>query len=120
MTKLLLVEDDPTLRSILRRQLEPRGYVTQSVASGEEALEVSTRETPEVILLDVNLPGINGFETLARLQQTPATAEIPVILLTVKDGTDDLMRGYKAGCVYYIPKPFSLEELLRGLEIALA
>jgi CheY-like chemotaxis protein len=116
--KLLIVEDDVRLREIMRRQLEMFGYAARAVGSGEEALEVAQQEGLDVILLDVNLPGISGFETIDRLRSMPATAAIPVLMLTARDNPEDLLRGYQSGCSYYVAKPFSTETLLRGLQIA--
>jgi DNA-binding response OmpR family regulator len=115
---VLIIEDDPVLQNILWRQLALSGYTPHSVCSGEEALEIANEEPPAVILLDLGLPGMSGFDTLERLHANEKTREIKVIMLTGQDADADVMRGYQSGCFYYIPKPHRLSELLRGLDMA--
>lgn len=115
---VLIVEDEPQIREILRRQLEISGYTSRGVATGEEALEIVAQEPPDVIVLDINLPGMSGFEMLETLRKNPDTARIGVVMLTAQDGYDDVIRGYNGGCTYYVPKPYRLRELLHGLALA--
>ena len=118
--RILIVEDDARLRSVLMTELQANGYEPLPVGSGEEALSVARREKPSIILLDVALPCIDGWETLRRLRADRATSAIPVVMLTASSGTDDIIRGYASGATYYVPKPYDLKELLRGLTMALA
>jgi DNA-binding response OmpR family regulator len=115
---VLIVEDEAQIRNILVRQLEMSGYTARGVETGEEALATVLKDPPDIVLLDVGLPGIDGFETLSRLRANPATKDIAVVMLTGQDADDSVMRGYSEGCAYYVPKPYRLTELLRGLDIA--
>lgn len=117
--KVLIVEDEEAVRRVLSRQLRANGYAPTAAGSGEEALSVAAQEKPDVILLDVTLPGIDGFETLRRLQEDSRTTAIPVVMLTGAGASEHIVRGYQFGAAYYIPKPYELDELLRGLELAL-
>lgn len=117
LNHVLIVEDDPAIRGLLCRQLEKSGYDPAAVERGEDALRIAAVRPPDVILLDVALPGIDGWETLSRLQSNARTARIPVVMLTGSGMPDDIIRGYRAGAAYYVPKPYSLDELLRGLRI---
>ena len=118
--RVLIVEDDPQVRSILCRQLEASGYEPQAVGSGEHALVIAASEPPAAIVLDVNLPGIDGFETLERLRANPVTSRLGVVILSGQHSDDQVIRGYAGGCSYYVPKPYRLSDLLRGLEMAMS
>jgi CheY-like chemotaxis protein len=119
-TLVLVVEDDPAARKLLVEFLEFNGFATIAVASGEEALPIAAAERPDLVLLDIGLPGIDGWETLRRLQSTPLTAGIPVVVVTAYDTVEDLIRGYSSGVRYYVAKPYQQDELLRGLRMALS
>ena len=115
--KILIVEDAPELRADLEQQLVDAGYDPQAVGSGEEALEAIGRAAPDVILLDIGLPGMNGWDFLRRLRQDPGHAGIPIVVLTGNDDTAELIRGYGLGACYYVTKPWDKHELLRGLQL---
>jgi DNA-binding response OmpR family regulator len=119
-TQVLIVEDNDQLREFLRAQLEFYGYQPTATGTGESALELAIRECPDVILLDINLPGIDGFETLKRLRAMPSTRDVPVILLTERSANQDVITGYNMGAAYYVPKPFRLDDLVHGIQIALS
>ncbi|MGH7820777.1 MAG: response regulator [Candidatus Binatia bacterium] len=116
---VLIVEDDPGARKLLTDLLGYNGFSTIAVGSGEEALPVAVADRPDLVVLDIGLPGIDGWETLRRLQGMSVTARIPVVMVTAYDAVEDLIRGYSSGVSYYIAKPYQQEELLRGLRMAL-
>ena len=105
MQKLLLVDDDPHIRQIAQISLEDDFAVTLA-SSGAEALELSEREQPDVILLDMMMPGMDGITTLAKLKERPSTADIPVIFLTAKVQSQDLENYKKMQVVGILSKPF--------------
>lgn len=115
---VLIVEDYEPLREVASRLLRSRGYTTIEVSSGEEALAVALAQKPDIILLDIGLPGIDGWETLSRLQSMQATAGIPVVIATAQGARDDVARGFSLGAMDYIVKPYSIEDLLAAFEAA--
>lgn len=116
---VLIVEDDAATREEVAESLHVQGFATFGVASGEEALPAARRTHPDAILLDVGLPGMDGWDTLRELQSDRETCEIPIVLLTHYGSVDDLLRGYVNGASYYLAKPCSRDELLRGVRLAL-
>lgn len=110
--RILIVDDTPTNLEIAVRYLEKFGYEILVAQDGEEALERAARVRPDLILLDVMMPGIDGFETCRRLKAQDATRETPVIFMTALHGVDDKITAYSAGGVDYVTKPFQVEELL--------
>ncbi|MGA8051036.1 MAG: response regulator transcription factor [Burkholderiales bacterium] len=107
--RILIVEDDPVLVSGLTRILESEGYAVDSVRSGEQAVLAAKQERFDLVILDVGLPGIDGFEALRRLRAAPN--RVPVLLLTARDATDDRVRGLDIGGDDYVAKPFAMPEL---------
>jgi len=103
--KVLIVDDDPLLRKLIRVTL--RAYEVIEGSNGIEALEKVASEKPGLILLDVMMPKMNGFEVIRRLKVDPTTAEIPIVLLTARGDRDTLEQGEAAGVIAYITKPFS-------------
>lgn len=117
---ILIVDDEPANIKILHELLRD-DYRIRVANSGEKALEmVETGKLPDLILLDVMMPGINGYEVCSRLKQLEQAEKIPVIFLSGKNETDEIVRGFKAGAVDYVTKPFQPEELLTRLETQLA
>jgi len=115
-SKILIVDDVPANLDLLRKTLESKAYNISVAPSGEVALNIVRRAIPDLILLDVVMPGIDGFETCRRLKANPATADIPVIFLTAKDEPDSVLEGFHAGGVDYITKSFQNEEVLLRIE----
>jgi PleD family two-component response regulator len=111
-TRILIAEDEQHLREILRLQLECEGYRVLEAADGREALEVATRHLPDLILLDVMMPEMDGLEVHRQLRTTFSTRHIPVILLTARASTDDKVSGLSDGVNDYITKPWDRRELL--------
>lgn len=109
--EILIVDDIPANLNVLRQALEPEGYKIIAAPSGEVALQIARRTQPDLILLDVMMPGIDGFETCRRLKAEGANADIPVIFITARDETKSLVEGFGVGGVDYITKPFQHEEV---------
>jgi DNA-binding NtrC family response regulator len=109
---ILVVDDVPANIGALAGALEGAGYRVLAAVSGEAALKSAAKAPPDLILLDVRMPSMDGIETCARLKQDPAMAQAPVIFLTANDTTESLVAGLKAGGVDYITKPFQVEEVL--------
>ncbi len=109
---VLVVEDSPVNRKILTELLSRQGYKTLAVDSGEEALTLLKTERPDLIILDILLPGINGYLTCEQLKSDDQTRDIPVIFISSLDTTEDKLVGFEAGGVDYITKPFRPAEVL--------
>ena len=109
--EILIVDDIPANLNLLRQTLESEGYTIIGAPSGEVALQIAARAQPDLILLDVMMPGIDGFETCRYLKADDATADIPVIFITAKEETESLVEGFRVGGVDYITKPFKDEEV---------
>jgi DNA-binding NtrC family response regulator len=117
--RVLVVDDTPENLDLVRQTLESIGCEVMVATSGERALETVQRQVPELILLDVVLPGIDGFETCRRLKQEEATQAIPIIFLTALDQIEHLATGFAGGGADYITKPFRKEEMLLRVEVHL-
>ena len=109
--EILIVDDIPANLNLLRQALETEGYNIIAAPSGEVALQIAARTQPDLILLDIMMPGIDGFETCRRLKADKATADIPVIFITAKDEMESVVEGFQVGGVDYITKPFQHEEV---------
>lgn len=111
LPKALIVDDVPANIHVLRRALEPQGYQVSIATNGMDALRLAPSIQPDIILLDVMMPGINGFETCRELKKFDEFRDIPVIFITAKDDVTSLAEGFQAGGVDYITKPFKIEEI---------
>ena len=118
---VLIVDDQPLNVDLLEQELEAAGYRTVSASGGEAALARAAESAPDLILLDVMMPGIDGYETCRRLKASEATRQIPVIFLTALKDSFEKVRAFELGAVDYVTKPFESEELLArvGTHIAL-
>lgn len=116
MTRVLVVDDDQNMVSMLRRTLGFEGYLVSTALDGETALRKAEIERPDIAVLDVMLPGVDGLELCRRLR---ARADIPVLLLTARGSTPDRVAGFDAGADDYMPKPFAIDELLARLRALL-
>lgn len=108
---ILVVDDEPDLCDILRFNLEDAGYTVHTAHSASEALAFGVTNA-DLILLDVMMPGMDGFALARRLKAAPATAQIPIIFLTARDSEEDTVSGLELGADDYIAKPFSIREVL--------
>jgi DNA-binding response OmpR family regulator len=104
MAKILIVEDDRFLRELIARKLRNEGYDVIEAVDGEEGLKRIKEEKPDLILLDLILPGIDGFEVLAKAKEDPDTAQIPVIILSNLGQREEIERGLKLGAIDYLIK----------------
>ena len=109
--RLLLIEDEGALAQVLRQALEEEGFRVDLAADGEEGLFRAGEVDYDAILLDLMLPGLDGFEVLSRLRE-PGRRPVPVLVLTARDGVPDRVRGLNLGADDYLVKPFDLEEML--------
>jgi CheY-like chemotaxis protein len=116
---VLIVDDDPLIRRVVRAVLEDGAYDLDEAASGEEALRLAARRRPDLVLLDVMMPGMNGFEVAEAIKNDPDLKAAVVVMLTAKDGPEDRSRGLACGADVYFTKPFSPLELLSTLDEAL-
>jgi len=117
--KVLVVEDETNLRDVLRIQLEGDGFQVLQAKDGREALEVAIKGLPDLVLLDVMLPHVDGYEVCRRLRGTFATHHIPIIMLTAKAEIDGRLQGLEGGANDYISKPWERRELLLRVRNAL-
>lgn len=112
---IFVVDDDPDLVTILRLILEHNGFQVVCAFSGQQLFTSLEEQKPDLIILDVMMPHMHGFEVLSRLKGAPETATIPVIMVTAKIQFENILEGYKAGADYYIPKPFTKGQLMEGI-----
>jgi DNA-binding response OmpR family regulator len=112
MKKILAVDDEPSIRRLVEVNLQRAGYAITTAPDGQAALSQIARERPDMVLLDVMMPRMDGFELLRRLKADPATAGIPVLMLTARAQDADVFRGLQSGADFYLTKPFNPQELL--------
>lgn len=112
MPRVLVVDDDPVIRGLLEVNLQLEGYEVSLAVDGSDALAQVTESHPDLVLLDIMMPGIDGWEVAQRLKGDPDTAHIPVAFLTARAMGADVKRGTELGVDAYVTKPFDPEELL--------
>ncbi len=117
---LLIVDDTPANLGVVAAHLEDKGFDVSIANNGEDGIKRALRVRPDLILLDVMMPGINGFETCRRLKAMPETRDIPVIFMTALSDTDDKLTGFEAGGVDYVTKPIQIAEVLVRINTHLA
>lgn len=120
MGDILIVDDKPENLLLLKQILTGRGYAVRTVASGAEALEAAGLQVPDLILLDILMPIMDGYEVCRRLKANDRTRDIPVLFLSALDETEDKIKAFSAGGVDYITKPFQIEEVMARIETHLA
>ena len=114
--RVLVVDDDPDMQSLLVRMLQAEGMRADAVADGDAALLHSIASPPDLVLLDVMLPGVDGFSVCERLKEEPATAMVPVVLVTALEDQDSRVRGIRAGADDFLSKPVQREELIARVQ----
>ena len=119
MARILLAEDEQQIGDMVTFKLTNSGHRVVRVGDGEAALAAAERDRPDVIILDVMMPLVDGFAVLGRLKAHPDLRTIPVIMLTARGQERDVLSGLQAGATDYIVKPFSLKELLARVDVAL-
>jgi DNA-binding response OmpR family regulator len=117
MTRILIAEDEERISSFIDKGLRAVGYSTDVIVNGTEALELALSGSCDLVLLDVGLPGIDGFEVLRRLRER--NTALPVIMLTARTSTGDTVTGLDGGANDYMPKPFKFDELLARIRLRL-
>ena len=115
MTTVLYVEDDEDNAFMLGRRLKRHGIQMRHVEDGEKALIAALWKRPDAVLLDINLPGINGLEVLQKLRANPLTGDVPVIVLSAHVMEDDILSAMQAGANAFVPKPIDFPQLLDAL-----
>jgi two-component system cell cycle response regulator DivK len=120
MARILLVEDNEMNRDMLSRRLTRRGHEVAIAVDGQQAVEMATADKPELILMDMSLPIIDGWEATRRIKGDPATGEIPIIALTAHAMQGDREKAMEAGCDDYDTKPVELKRLLEKIQTLLA
>jgi twitching motility two-component system response regulator PilH len=120
MAVVLIVDDSPTEQHVMSRLLTSHGFEVMLASDGAEALGLAEHSRPDVILMDIVMPGMNGYQATRRLAQNPATASIPVVMITAKNQEIDRIWGLRQGAVRYLMKPVDDRELLDAVEASLA
>jgi two-component system KDP operon response regulator KdpE len=115
-TRVLVVDDEPKIRMFIRANLEARAYEVHLAQDGIEAVETAARIDPDVVVLDVNMPRMNGIEACRRIREW---ADMPIIILSVRDEEADKVKALDEGADDYVTKPFGIEELLARIRVAL-
>lgn len=117
--KILVVDDEPDLTDIIQTFLEGAGYHVTSENSSVKAIEKAKSLKPDLVLLDITMPVMDGYQVCQELKKDKATADIPIVFLTGKDPNEDNKRSFKSGADLFIKKPFSCESLLEIVRIVL-
>jgi two-component system phosphate regulon response regulator PhoB len=120
VARILIVEDEPNIVKLISYRLGRLGHEILSASNGVKALEITRAQLPDMILLDVMIPMLNGFEVLAQLKADPATQQIPILMLTARGHERDVVAGLEGGAEDYIVKPFSFPELISRVSAILA
>lgn len=116
---VLAIDDDSDCLEMMQHMLRQMGFAVAAARSGEEGLSVIGAAQPVVVLLDLLMPGMDGFDVLAKLKGSPDTRSIPVVIVSARGQDDDLLAGYVAGADYYVSKPFTISQLQYGIEMVL-
>lgn len=120
MTQIMIVDDSPTDAHLLEKILEKNGYQTLRAETGDEGIEFARRMKPDLILMDVVMPGLNGFQATRELSTNPETSSIPVIIVTRKNQQVDRVWGMRQGARNYVTKPVKESDLLTLINETLA
>lgn len=119
MSKILIVDDSPTEIHVLSTILESNGYQVVTAESGESGVSVAKAELPDLVLMDVVMPGLNGFQATRQLKKDPATSHIPVVIVTTKDQETDKIWGMRQGAKDYLTKPVEEGNLINTIQAIL-
>ena len=115
MARILIIDDSLTERTVITSWLTKAGHVAMEAAEAEAGMALALQQRPDLILMDVILPGRNGFEATRQLRKMPATSSIPVIIISSKSQASDLTWGKRQGAMDYLPKPFGEQALLKTI-----
>lgn len=116
MAKVLIVDDSPTETYKLTGMLEKNGHVVITAGNGEEGVATAKAELPDLVLMDIVMPGLNGFQATRQLSKAPETSHIPVIIVTTKDQETDRVWGMRQGAKAYLTKPIDEKELMSTMK----
>lgn len=119
MARILIIDDSPTDTKVFSSVLEKNGHTVLSAGSAEDGIEVCKREQPDLVLMDVILPGMNGFQATRSLSKDPATSSIPIIIVSTKNMETDRVWGLRQGAKDYLVKPPSERELITRINALL-
>src|SRR5688572_121736 len=119
MSKILVIEDDPAVRGNILDLLEAEGFAGIGAANGKQGIELAVQQLPDLVICDVGMPGIDGFEVFEILSAQPTTAALPFIFLSARAERADVRRGMALGADDYLTKPFTLTELLDSIRVRL-
>jgi DNA-binding response OmpR family regulator len=120
MTTILVADDDADIRDLVTFKLEQAGYRVVAVADGAQAIDAVRAELPDLAVLDLMMPGLSGLDVCAEIRRDPASAHLPVIMLTARVQEQDVAMGFATGADDYVTKPFSPRELLSRVQALLA
>jgi twitching motility two-component system response regulator PilH len=112
MANILIVDDSPTEIHVLTSMLEKHGFTVEAAGSGEESVDKAKADKPDLILMDVVMPGMNGFQAARQISSDPETGSIPIIIVSTKDQETDKMWGLRQGAKDYVTKPAQEKELI--------
>jgi twitching motility two-component system response regulator PilH len=119
MTRVLIVDDSPTETHVLRTMLEKHGHQVSVAQTGEDGIRLAKEAAPDVILMDIVMPGVNGFQATRKLSKDPATSAIPIVMISTKDQDTDRIWAKRQGAKDYITKPVTEADLLSKIKSAL-
>ncbi len=119
MKKILVVDDSKTIRLMMQAGLTKEGYEVITAIDGEDGLIKAFTENPNLIVLDVMMPKLNGFQVCRKIKRDERTLHIPVLILTAQDQKEEILEGFNAGADEYLCKPFKFDELLRQVKTLL-
>lgn len=119
MTRILIVDDSPTEVHVLKAMLEKHGYQVHVAVDGDQGMSKARSEQPDLILMDIVMPGVNGFQATRKLSKDPETASIPIIMISTKDQDTDRIWAKRQGALDYITKPVTETELLTKISMVL-
>ena len=117
--RILIVDDEPDMRYFVAANLNAKGFIAETASDGKEVLNIIKKRRPDLIILDVLMPVVDGFTLLHRLKSNASYSKIPVIMLTVKKEPKYLGKGIDMGAEFYLPKPFNFDNLMEFVKVAL-
>ncbi|MCX8081846.1 MAG: response regulator [bacterium] len=112
LKKILIIEDEPDNLKVLSMALKSSGYIVFGATNGEDGLEIFREEKPDLVILDVVMPVMDGWEVLRRIKSGLRSRRVPVIMLTAKNADQDKIKGYEFGADFYVTKPYNIKKLL--------
>lgn len=114
--RILIVDDEEVIRELAKDLLENKGYQVLTAPDGRKGVEIAKSQKPDLIIMDVNMPRLNGFQALHEIKKDKKTMSIPVFMLTTRNSEDDMRQGMEEYADKYLPKPFTPQKLLQEIE----